>query len=206
VDPCSGAIGRIKLADSRKAEEWKKHFQYLYENGVSVKELILGGARSGKSSRAEIIAMASGLKVIYVATATAGDREMEERIAHHRDRRPETWELVEEPIRLASALVSNASPDSCLLVDCLTLWLSNLLCNEDEALFRKEHGRLLKLLPALSGHIILVSNEVGMGIAPADSLSRRFRDEAGRLHQELAQICDRVTVVVAGLPQILKGK
>jgi adenosylcobinamide kinase/adenosylcobinamide-phosphate guanylyltransferase len=178
----------------------------LHEYGVSVKELVLGGARSGKSSRAEINAVASSLKVIYVATASAGDREMEERIAHHRDKRPETWELVEEPIRLASALESKASPDNCLLVDCLTLWLSNLLCSKDEALFRREHGRLLELLPALSGHIILVSNEVGMGIVPADPLSRRFRDEAGRLHQKLAQICDRVTVVVAGLPQILKGK
>ena len=170
-----------------------------------MKELILGGARSGKSGRAEINAVASGLKVIYVATATAGDGEMEERIAHHRGRRPETWELVEEPIRLASALESNASPDSCLLVDCLTLWLSNLLCSEDEALLRKERGRLLELLPTLSGHIILVSNEVGMSIVPGDPLSRRYRDETGWLHQELAQICDRVTFVVAGLPQILKG-
>lgn len=170
-----------------------------------MKELILGGARSGKSALAERLALESGLKVSYIATATAGDGEMAERIAHHRARRPAAWQLAEEPLRLASAMKTHAAPDACLIVDCLTLWLNNLLAAGDEALLRAEREALLKTLPALPGTILMVSNEVGMGIVPLGELSRRYCDEAGRLHQELAQICERVVFVAAGLPLILKG-
>lgn len=169
-----------------------------------MRELILGGARSGKSALAEKIALESGLAVTYIATATAGDEEMAGRIAHHRERRPDGWELVEEPLRLAAALQEAAATGRCLLVDCLTLWLNNVIA--DEALFQRERAALLEILPALPGRVILVSNEVGMGIVPLGELTRRYCDEAGRLHQELAQICDRVTLVAAGLPLVLKGK
>lgn len=171
--------------------------------GFDSKELILGGARSGKSALAERLAAKSGLAVVYIATATAGDAEMAERIAHHRSRRPVVWSLVEEPLYLAAALKGAAASDRCLLVDCLTLWLNNVIA--DEALFQKERAALLDALPGLPGRVILVSNEVGMGIVPLGELTRRYCDEAGRLHQDLAQLCDRVTLVAAGLPLALKG-
>lgn len=170
-----------------------------------MKELILGGARSGKSAWAEKLALESGLAVTYIATATAGDEEMAQRIAHHRARRPAAWGVVEEPLSLAAALQANAAPRGCLIVDCLTLWLNNLLAAEDEALLQREREALLGMLPELPGRIVLVSNEVGMGIVPLGELSRRFCDEAGRLHQDLAQNCHRVVFVAAGLPLILKG-
>ncbi len=170
-----------------------------------MKELILGGSRSGKSSLAEQRAAESGLAVTYIATATAGDGEMAARIAQHQARRPEHWNSVEEPLRLALTLQQYASPDRCLLLDCLTLWLTNLLCANDEELFKRERAAFLETLPTLPGHIILVSNEVGMGIVPMGELSRRFSDEAGWLNQEAARICERVTLMVAGLPYPLKS-
>ncbi len=169
-----------------------------------MKQLILGGARSGKSAFAQHQAAAAGLHVIYLATAQAGgDAEMNERIAHHRADRPADWGLVEEPLALASALQTHAAPDRCLLVDCLTLWLSNLLAAGDDCL-DAETRALLNTLPGLPGQVLLVSNEVGQGIVPANPLARRFRDEAGRLHQAVARLCGRVTLVVAGLPLTLK--
>ena len=168
-------------------------------------ELILGGARSGKSSLAEHKAVASGLAVTYIATADpldlADDKEMLARIAHHRAQRPVEWLLVEEPRYLATLLKTLAAPDRLLLVDCLTLWLSNLL-HKDEVL--KETQALLDVLPTLPGHIILVSNEVGMGIVPLGELTRRYVDEAGRLHQRIATLADSVTFVAAGIPLQLK--
>lgn len=169
-----------------------------------MKQLILGGSRSGKSSLAEQLASESGLAVTYVATATAGDGEMAARIAQHQARRPAHWNIVEEPLRLALALQQHAAPERCLLVDCLTLWLTNLLCAKDEELFQRERAAFLEVLPALPGRIILVSNEVGMGIVPLGELSRRFSDEAGWLNQETAKICEHVTLMVAGLPYSLK--
>lgn len=169
-----------------------------------MRELILGGSRSGKSSLAEQRASESNLAVTYIATATAGDAEMAARIAQHQTRRPAHWVIVEEPLRLAQALQQHAAPNHCLLVDCLTLWLTNLLCAKDEELFKRERAAFLEVLPALPGRIILVSNEVGMGIVPMGELSRRFSDEAGRLNQEAAGICERVTLMVAGLPYPLK--
>ena len=168
-----------------------------------MKELILGGARSGKSAFAQGQAAASGLAVLYLATAQAGDAEMATRIAQHRAERPADWGLVEEPIALAAALCAHAASDRCVLVDCLTLWLSNLLA-VGESRFEAETQALLAALPILPGRLLLVSNEVGQGIVPANPLARRFRDEAGRLHQAVARCCDRVSLVVAGLPLTLK--
>lgn len=171
-----------------------------------MKELILGGARSGKSALAQSRAQASGLEVIYLATAQPGDDEMAERIRRHRRERPAHWGLVEEPLHLAAALREQARPDRLLLVDCLTLWLANLLAAEAEAgLFRREREALLELLPRLPGSVLLVSNETGLGVVPMGALTRRFVDEAGWLHQDLARLCHRVTLTVAGLPLTLKG-
>jgi len=172
-----------------------------------MRELILGGARSGKSALAEQYAEQSGLAVTYIATAEAGDAEMAARIAHHQARRPEAWRLVEAPLSLARTLAEHAADDRCLIVDCLTLWLSNLLASEpmDEVHFEAERTALLGLLPQLPGRVIMVSNEVGLGIVPLGELTRRFCDESGRLHQAVAALCDRVTFVTAGLPMTLKG-
>jgi adenosylcobinamide kinase / adenosylcobinamide-phosphate guanylyltransferase len=185
-------------------------------------ELILGGARSGKSALAERqaaqwTAVAAERQVIYIATAEARDGEMSTRIAHHRARRPPEWGLVEAPLDLAKTLNENAGPDTCLLVDCLTLWLSNLLF-AGEAAAQAEAGRaidcprflgetaaLYQILPKLRGRVILVSNEVGCGIVPMNALSRLFGDEQGRLNQRVAALAERVTFVAAGLPLVLKG-
>ncbi|MHB8471965.1 MAG: bifunctional adenosylcobinamide kinase/adenosylcobinamide-phosphate guanylyltransferase [Gammaproteobacteria bacterium] len=168
-------------------------------------ELILGGVRSGKSRYAEQRAHASGLAVTVIATATAADAEMHERIAAHRRDRPRDWRTVETPYALAASLREHARTERCIVVDCLTLWLTNLLCADEAPLFLSERRALIEVLPTLPGHIVLVSNETSLGIVPAGALTRRYCDEAGRLHQELAQICDRVELVIAGLPQLLKG-
>lgn len=179
-------------------------------------ELILGGARSGKSRLAEQRALESGLPVIYVATAQAGDGEMAQRIAHHRARRPAHWGLVEAPLDLAATLRAHAAPDTCLLVDCLTLWLSNLLF-AGAAARQLDAGKavdcprlsgelqvLIDTLPGLPGRILLVSNEVGWGLVPMAPLSRYFADTQGRLNQQVAAVSERVTLVAAGLPLHLK--
>lgn len=169
-----------------------------------MKQLILGGVRSGKSRLAEQRANASQLPVTYIATATAQDVEMQARIAHHQQQRPAHWQLIEVPVALASALQHAAAANTCIIVDCLTLWLTNLLCANDEARMQLEISALLQILPALPGEIILVSNETGMGVVPLGELTRRYCDEAGRLHQALASHCERVTLTVAGLPLQLK--
>ncbi len=167
-------------------------------------ELILGGARSGKSRFAEQQALFSSLKLIYIATAQKLDTEMSDRIHIHQQRRGKQWHTIEEPYALADAMQINAGSENCLLVDCLTLWLSNLLHSENSKDWKTEKSKLLELLPELPGHIIMVSNEVGSGIVPMGDLSRNYVDEIGWLHQELAQLSDRVTLVIAGLPQRLK--
>lgn len=171
-----------------------------------MKQLILGGVRSGKSRLAVQTALDGGLAVTYIATALSGDAEMQQRIAKHRQYRPDDWIVVEAPYALADCLKQHASADRCLLVDCLTLWLTNLLCAEDETQFEKELKALLGVLPSLPGQIILVSNETNMGIMPLGELTRRFCDEAGLLHQAIARQCDRVVLSVAGLPHMLKNK
>jgi adenosylcobinamide kinase / adenosylcobinamide-phosphate guanylyltransferase len=169
-------------------------------------ELILGGARSGKSRLAEKLAAGSGLEVVYIATAQALDDEMATRIAHHRTARPAQWELVEEPLELARALRDNAAPQRCLLVDCLTLWLTNLLMLEDQTRLALQRDDFLDALSELPGRIILVSNETGLGVVPLGQLSRRYVDEAGWLHQAVAERAERVVFTVAGLPMLLKGE
>lgn len=169
-------------------------------------ELILGGARSGKSRLAEQTADSLGLAVTYVATSQPLDTAMAERIAHHRDRRPSHWALIEEPVALAEALLRSARDDRCVLVDCLTLWLTNLLLHDDPQRLAIERAALVDVLPTLPGHIIMVSNETGLGVVPLGELTRRYVDEAGMLHQTLAGLSDRVTFCVAGLPMILKGE
>lgn len=170
-----------------------------------MRTLILGGARSGKSALAERLADESGREVVYIATAQAGDEEMTARIAHHRARRPSQWLCVEEPLSLAAVLREQARTDRCLLVDCLTLWLSNLLGDADAGRFAHERALLLDVLPHLPGDVLMVSNEVGLGIVPMGELTRRFVDEAGRLHQSIAAASERVVFVAAGLPFALKG-
>ncbi|MGC5704252.1 bifunctional adenosylcobinamide kinase/adenosylcobinamide-phosphate guanylyltransferase [Pseudomonas sp. NFXW11] len=168
-------------------------------------QLILGGARSGKSRLAERLASDSALEVIYIATSQPLDGEMNQRIAHHRERRPAHWGLIEEPLALARVLQQAAASGRCLLVDCLTLWLTNLLLLEDEQRLAAEREALLECLATLPGEIIFVSNETGMGVVPLGELTRRYVDEAGWLHQALAERCQRVVLTVAGLPLTLKG-
>ncbi len=141
--------------------------------------LILGGVRSGKSRLAERLAIESQMPVTYIATATAQDEEMQLRIAKHRKQRPDHWDVIEEPIELAAAL-SNVTTGHCILLDCLTLWLTNLLLTNDLTLFTREHDAFLAILPSLYHRILIVSNETNMGITPMGELSRRYCDEAGR--------------------------
>ena len=168
-------------------------------------QLILGGARSGKSRLAERLASESGLDVLYIATSQPLDGEMNERVAQHRARRPDSWRLVEEPVELARVLKQNAAEGRCLLVDCLTLWLTNLLMLDDQPRLAQERDALLECLANLPGEIIFVSNETGLGVVPLGELTRRYVDEAGWLHQALAERCQRVVFTVAGLPMTLKG-
>jgi adenosylcobinamide kinase / adenosylcobinamide-phosphate guanylyltransferase len=164
--------------------------------------LVLGGARSGKSRFAETLVEASGLEPVYLATAGAGDAEMAARIARHRARRDRRWATVEEQLELAATLRREAALGRALLVDCLTLWLANLMAaGRDPSL---EGSALVEALTALPGPVVLVSNEVGQGVVPVSALARAFVDHAGLLHQEIAARADRVVLVTAGLPQDLK--
>jgi adenosylcobinamide kinase/adenosylcobinamide-phosphate guanylyltransferase len=173
-----------------------------------MQHLILGGARSGKSNYAEQCAQLSQKEVIYIATGTAGDNEMRERIAHHKESRPRYWITVEEPIALADVISQHDNPRYFLLVDCLTLWLSNILFDTQgryqEDIFLQQKQALLYELSHLNTDIALVSNEVGLGVTPIDKMSRKFVDEAGRLHQQLAKQCSHVSLITAGLAQALK--
>ncbi|MGN8249139.1 bifunctional adenosylcobinamide kinase/adenosylcobinamide-phosphate guanylyltransferase [Pseudomonas sp. SMV7] len=167
--------------------------------------LILGGARSGKSRLAEQLASASGLPVTYIATSQPLDGEMNARVQLHRQRRPADWGLIEEPLALAAVLRAEAAEGRCLLVDCLTLWLTNLLLLEDDQRLAEERDALLACLEQLPGTVILVSNETGLGVVPMGELTRRYVDLAGGLHQAVAERCQRVVLTVAGLPLMLKG-
>lgn len=168
-------------------------------------QLILGGARSGKSRLAEKLASESARAVVYIATSQPLDGEMNARVAQHRQRRPAEWGLIEEPLELARVLRETAAPGRCLLVDCLTLWLTNLLMLEDPGRLAHEREALLDSVGTLAGDIIFVSNETGLGVVPLGELTRRYVDEAGWLHQALAERCQRVVLTVAGLPLTLKG-
>lgn len=167
------------------------------------KTLVLGGIRSGKSALAEQCAAAQSA-VIYVATAGAGDSEMQARIDQHRARRPAAWGLVEEPMALGQVLAQHASAAPCLLIDCMSLWVSNLL-HAGEQVFAEQRAAWLQAIADYPGALVIVSNEVGLGLVAMDPLSRRFCDELGWLNQALAERCDRVLMSVAGLPWVLKG-
>lgn len=177
--------------------------------------LILGGARSGKSRYAETLAHDSGLPVTVIATAEALDAEMTARIRRHQGDRPPGWRTVETPVALAATLRAEASAGRCVIVDCLTLWLLNLMAGAENLpeppdasqlpQLQAERAALLDTLPALPGQILLVANEVGLGLVPETPLGRLYRDEAGRLNQALARVCERVSFVAAGLPLALKG-
>ncbi|WP_148862695.1 bifunctional adenosylcobinamide kinase/adenosylcobinamide-phosphate guanylyltransferase [Marinobacter fonticola] len=171
------------------------------------KTLVIGGIRSGKTALAEKTAADSGLFVVYVATATAGDEEMARRIARHRSLRPSDWGLVEEPIALAGVFdkYANAERPPCLLIDCMSLWLSNLLFAGNEV-FQTERNAFLTSLQRYLGAVIVVSNEVGLGTVAMDPLTRQFCDELGLLNQDLGQQCNRVLMSVAGLPLTLKDE
>lgn len=173
------------------------------------KHLILGGARSGKSVYAEKLAeqfnTSNNSQLVYIATATVGDDEMAQRVAHHQQRRSDDWQTIEEPLQLAKVINDHASDNNCILVDCLTLWMTNLLNLEEKE--RRQHvDGFLSSVSNFPGELLLVSNEVGMGIVPMGELTRLFCDETGRLHQQLGQVCEQVTLMVAGIPMIVKGK
>ena len=182
--------------------------------------LITGGARSGKSAYAELLAEQSGLHVVYLATARAGDEEMGARIHQHRERRPGHWLTVEEPLALGAALQRHAAADRFVVLDCLTLWLSNLMLVdhreeitqaekvaviEPGPVFVSEREAFLRVLADLPGQLAVISNEVGMGVVPLGALSRFFVDEAGRLNQAVAAKADRLILMVAGCPLVAKG-
>ncbi len=182
------------------------------------RSLIFGGARSGKSALAERLAAQSGKEVVYIATARGGqgDDEMALRIAQHRRQRPAVWRTVEEPLDLAAMLTRHCAPERLVLIDCLTLWLSNLMFSERAdfpdvgaitlpAQFHQRRAAFLDALARATGDVVLVSNEVGMGIVPYGAISRSFTDEAGQLNQAVAALCERAVLVAAGLPLILKG-
>ena len=182
-----------------------------------LRHLYLGGARSGKSVLAENAAQAwlqdnpNGL-VVYVATAQVWDKEMQVRVNKHQQRRPENWQLVEEPLQLAAVLKakSHAATPTCVLVDCLTLWLTNQLCQqvgddmEAQTLAEQAVHELARVVKNYSGQLLLVSNEVGSGIVPMGELSRQFQDLSGLMNQTIAGVCDKATLAVAGMPLVLK--
>jgi adenosylcobinamide kinase / adenosylcobinamide-phosphate guanylyltransferase len=167
-----------------------------------VTTLVLGGARSGKSSFAERLVRASGFDRLYLATATAGDAEMRQRIARHRAMRDTGWHTVEEPLAIVEALARESDPGRAVMVDCLTLWLSNLIHAERDP--DAEARRLTDFLPRARGPIVLVSNEVGLGLVPDTPLGRRFRDAQGRLNQMIATVTPAAVFLAAGLPLWLK--
>ncbi|ETX12605.1 adenosylcobinamide kinase [Marinomonas ushuaiensis DSM 15871] len=170
-----------------------------------MKHLVLGGIRSGKSAFAQEQVAQLGKPVCYVATSQVWDDDMEKRVQLHKENRPSEWRVIEEPLALASVLESLNSPEQAVIVECFTLWLTNLLCLEDEARLAEEKSALLKVVENFQGDLVLVSSEVGLGIIPMNALARRFADEAGEMNQTLAKLTNRVTFVAAGLPMPLKS-
>jgi adenosylcobinamide kinase / adenosylcobinamide-phosphate guanylyltransferase len=171
---------------------------------VVVIHLVLGGARSGKSRFAESRVAINQKPVIYVATATTGDDEMRQRIAHHKASRPQDWLLVEEPFSLSEIISQYGSQNTNLIIECMTLWLTNWLCTHDVESWQEEKNLFIDALIKSKANIVIVSNEVGSGVVPMGELSREFADQSGWLNQALAQIADQVTLVVAGCPLVLK--
>jgi adenosylcobinamide kinase/adenosylcobinamide-phosphate guanylyltransferase len=166
--------------------------------------LITGGARSGKSKYAEERAAALGLRRLYVATAEARDDEMTQRIAAHQKRRRSAWTTVEEPVQLVETLLAWRGRMDCGLVDCLTLWLSNLLLRGDENQVEEKVEALVRALPRLDFPVFFVTNEVGAGIVPDNALARQFRDLAGWTNQRIAAVANEVVLMVVGIPMVIK--
>ncbi len=164
--------------------------------------LVLGGARSGTSAYAESLVEAAPGDAVYIATGVAGDAEMAARIEAHRARRGARWRTVEEPLDLVGALAREAVEGRVTLVDCLTLWLANLMAAGLDPV--AEQGRLVGALGEFAAPVVVVANEVGLGIVPENALAREFRDHAGRLNQAVAGVAERVVFVAAGLPLTLK--
>lgn len=170
-----------------------------------IRLLVLGGARSGKSRYARQLADCRWKRPLYLATAEVKDEEMAQRVQAHRQARGPRWQCVEEPLDIVGVLNNSTADADGILVDCLTLWLSNVLLQEGEDAYKKRRSALLDAVRNIRRNLILVGNEVGMGIVPEYKLGRTFRDLAGRLHQDLAAVVDTVVLVVAGLPMALKG-
>jgi len=166
--------------------------------------LVTGGARSGKSQYAEQRAAELGLRRLYIATAEGKDEEMAQRIAEHQKRRGNDWTTIEEPVELSSALLAQRGRTDCALVDCLTIWSSNLLLRRDQNYAEEKVEELVETLPRLDFHVVLVTNEVGWGIVPDNSLARKFRDLAGWANQRIAAAASEVVLTVAGIPMIVK--
>ena len=177
----------------------------MRETTVPLSTLVLGGVRSGKSAYAERLVSdrAHGRKLTYIATGVAFDDGMRERIAEHVARRGPLWATHEAPVELAQALVDAASPDAIVLVDCLSVWLGNLLHYDKDV--AAATGKLLECLPRLAGPVVFVASETGLGLLPDNALGRQFCDAAGKLNQEVAALCDEVTLVVAGYPVPVKS-
>ncbi len=171
---------------------------------ASRRVLVLGGQRSGKSRYAEQLVTASGGARVYVATAAAGDEEMAQRIAGHQNRRGSGWRTVEEPLDLPRAIVHEAGDGFHVLVDCLTIWVSNLMGAGRD--IEAETTRLVEALREARGDVVLVSGEVGLGVIPDNVLARRYADALGLVNQRVAEVADRVVLVAAGLPLVLKSE
>ena len=165
--------------------------------------LVLGGGASVKSAYAEDLVLRLPGNPVYIATAQAFDGEMTDKIAVHQARRGESWTTVEEPLDLAGAIARADAPDATLLVDCLTMWLNNLMAADRDSV--SEAAQLVDVMGGLQGRIVLVANEVGLGIVPDNALARDFRNRHGMLNQAVAAAADRVVFVAAGLPLVLKG-
>jgi adenosylcobinamide kinase/adenosylcobinamide-phosphate guanylyltransferase len=166
--------------------------------------LVTGGARSGKSIYAELRAAELGDRRLYIATAEAKDEEMVQRIAEHKKRRSNDWTTVEEPMELSAALLAQGGRLDCALVDCLTIWLSNLLLHRDAKFAGEKIEQLVETLPRVDFHVVLVTNEVGWGIVPDNALAREFRDLAGWANQRIAAAANEVVLTVAGIPMTVK--
>jgi adenosylcobinamide kinase / adenosylcobinamide-phosphate guanylyltransferase len=171
--------------------------------------LILGGARSGKSAYAEKLMGDSRFPVTYIATAQVYDDEFAKRVKHHQARRPKDWKTIEAPHYLADAMEANIHKGHSLIIDCLTLWLAQCICPEcvppKGVSWQAERAKFLSYLEKFEGNLILVSNEVGMGIVPLGAINRQFQDEQGRLNQAVAALADKVFFIASGLPLKLKG-
>jgi adenosylcobinamide kinase/adenosylcobinamide-phosphate guanylyltransferase len=167
---------------------------------------VTGSARSGKSTYAEQRALEMGVRRLYIATAEAKDEEMAQRIAQHQTRRSDQWTTIEEPVEMANVLLKWRGRTDCALVDCLTLWLSNLLLGRDGNYAEEKVEQLLATLPRLDFSVVVVGNEVGWGIVPDNPLARQFRDLAGWANQRVAAVANEVILMVAGIPMIVKPR